>query len=391
MSKVLIVDQQYSVRKLLTGSLSRNGHEVAEAINGQAALEFVNRESFDLMLLDFDLPDMDGCQVLSTLKADPRTRSIPVIMLTDVQSNERKAACLRLGASNIVTKPCDGSLARYVRVALHEGQEIERVKLDMETTPPVAFYPEVPAAEAMPDTQLEQIPSDQPSKFISKGGGLVPLELVLCGGLCVGELAIIEGPPDSGKSLICQYLTYGAVKDGGKAALFTSSQTAEALSQQMGSIGMDVSQAIHDRELLIHPIAELQPGESPESIFGALACKIENLPRSCGLVVIDGITDLAIHCKVRTVMGFFSIFQDLCAEGKTIVVVVESSAFDSDLIGRLHQLCNTHISMKVKGRHAKVLKAAKVNNQEMRGDNGFSFRIEPGVGANVIPMFRVQI
>ena len=85
------------------------------------------------------------------------------------------------------------------------------------------------------------------------------------------------------------------------------------------------------------------------------------------------------------------MFQTLCTRGKAIVLVVQAGAFAPDLLGRLHQLCDTHISMAVRDRQVKVLNAAKVNNLGQRRDNGFSFRMEPGEGAKVVPMFQVRI
>ncbi len=85
------------------------------------------------------------------------------------------------------------------------------------------------------------------------------------------------------------------------------------------------------------------------------------------------------------------MFQKLCTRGKAIVVVAQAGAFAPDLLGRLHQLCDTHLSMAVRDRQVKVLNAAKVNNLEQRKDNGFSFRVEPGVGAKVVPMFQVRV
>ena len=85
------------------------------------------------------------------------------------------------------------------------------------------------------------------------------------------------------------------------------------------------------------------------------------------------------------------MFQTLCTRGKAIVVVAQAAAFAPDLLGRLHQLCDTHISMAVRDRQVKVLNAAKVNSLAQRKDNGFSFRVEPGVGAKVVPMFQVRV
>ncbi len=395
MAKILIIDHQSSIRMWLTTSLGRSGHEVIQGTNGKSALEIASREPIDLMILDADLPGIDGRPVLSILKEDPLTRSIPVIMLTSIPSYETEAVGLRLGASNVLTKPCNfEDLAVHVRVALREGQESAKEK------PRGAEVPAVPADlehlinAASPDLEPISKSSDKHSKFISSGGGLAPLEAVLGGGLTAGELALIEGQLDCGKSLICQYLMYGTIMDGWEVTLFSSDQTAEILSQRMASIGMEVSRAVQDSTLSVRSFARPSSGENPSTLFSALASEIERLPRSCRLVLVDGITDLAILCDDRTIMGFFSTFQKLCVDGKAIVVVADSSAFDPALLGRLHKLCNTHINMTrqmVRNIPAMVLNATKVHNIEMPSDNGFSFRVEPEVGVRIIPVSRVRL
>ena len=124
MARVVIVDSHPAIRKWLNASLGKIGHQVDQATDGKTALETASREPIDLMLVAVDLPRMSGCQVLFNLKGNPRTRAIPVIMLTSIQSYETEAECLRLGASNVVTKPCSfDDLATHIRVALREGQE----------------------------------------------------------------------------------------------------------------------------------------------------------------------------------------------------------------------------------------------------------------------------
>ena len=391
MARVLIVDSHPAIRKWLNASVGKIGHQVDQATDGKTALETASREPIDLMLVAVDLPRMSGCQVLFNLKGNPRTRAIPVIMLTSIQSYETEAECLRLGASNVVTKPCSfDDLATHIRVALREGQETVGEKPSGGALQDQAEW-EQPTAEALPNAQPALKSSEQLSKFVSTGGGLAPLRLVLGGGLAAESLTLIEGPLVSDMGLICQYLMYGAIMESSEAALFSSKQTVEDLSREMGSMGMDVSGSIQDNKLSVRSIAKPSPGETPEALFGALAAEIDCLPRSCGLVIIDGITDLAIFCQDRTIMGFFSIFQKLCTAGKAIVVVAESSAFAPDLLSRLRQLCDTHISMMVRDRQVRVLNAVKVNNLEQRRDNGFSFRVEPGVGITIVPMFQVRV
>ena len=136
MARVLIVDSHSAIREWLNASLGKIGHEVDQATSGKTALETASREPIDLMLVDVDLPGMDGYQVLSNLKGNPQTRAIPVIMLTSIPSYEMESSCLRLGASIVLTKPCSfEELGVHIRVALREGQQSGEKRPDVAATP----------------------------------------------------------------------------------------------------------------------------------------------------------------------------------------------------------------------------------------------------------------
>ena len=92
-------------------------------------------------------------------------------------------------------------------------------------------------------------------------------------------------------------------------------------------------------------------------------------------------------------MGFFSSCQRQCEEGRTIVVVARPSAFNQNLLARLHGLCNTHISMvmeTVRDKMVTTLEVAKVSNSEPRSDNRLSFQVEPDLRVKIIPKSRVR-
>ena len=93
-------------------------------------------------------------------------------------------------------------------------------------------------------------------------------------------------------------------------------------------------------------------------------------------------------------MGFFTSCQRQCEEGKTIILVARSSAFDQNLLSRLHELCNTHMNLvmeTVRNKMVTTLEATKVNNAESRSDNRLSFQVEAELGVNIIPVSRVRV
>ncbi len=109
---LLIVDDNEITRDLLARRLTREGHQVAVANGGRQGLEMIERENFDLVLLDVIMPEMNGYQVLDRLKAQGRLRDLPVIMLSTFGEMESVAQCIRMGAEDYLSKPYDPVLLR---------------------------------------------------------------------------------------------------------------------------------------------------------------------------------------------------------------------------------------------------------------------------------------
>lgn len=103
MSKILAVDDEPRVLTLLSRFLGGEGHQVVEAANGQAALALLDREQFDLVLLDLVMPQISGLQLLSTLRSRPDTP--PVIVLSAVSDVGARVQALDRGAVDFVGKP----------------------------------------------------------------------------------------------------------------------------------------------------------------------------------------------------------------------------------------------------------------------------------------------
>jgi adenylate cyclase len=105
LAAVLVVDDIEANRDLLGRRLQRQGHTVTLAQDGLQALELIQAQPFDLVLLDIMMPKMNGYQVLEHLKADPALRYIPVIMISAVDDLDSVVKCIELGAEDYLTKP----------------------------------------------------------------------------------------------------------------------------------------------------------------------------------------------------------------------------------------------------------------------------------------------
>ena len=105
--RVLVVDDEPGLTQPLGEALESLGAAPFVAFNGQQALDELARECPDLVVLDAHMPVMDGFQVLEAIRANPATRSLPVILLTEADNNEEIVRGMRLGATMTQSKPIE--------------------------------------------------------------------------------------------------------------------------------------------------------------------------------------------------------------------------------------------------------------------------------------------
>ena len=102
---ILVVDDNATNRDVLGKRLQREGYHVAAAQDGENALEMLQNQTFDLVLLDILMPGLDGYQVLEQLKADAELRHIPVIMISALHEMDSVIRCIEIGAEDYLPKP----------------------------------------------------------------------------------------------------------------------------------------------------------------------------------------------------------------------------------------------------------------------------------------------
>ena len=109
---MLVVDDESLNREMLIRRLQREGCHPAGACSGPEALELLGRDQFDVILLDIQMPGMNGIEVLQVLKQDAQFRHLPVIMLSALTDVDRVARCIELGADDYLPKPINAVLLR---------------------------------------------------------------------------------------------------------------------------------------------------------------------------------------------------------------------------------------------------------------------------------------
>jgi len=104
--KILLVDDSTTMRRIQKNTLEKLGYtEVMEAGDGQEAIASLKKCKVDLVLMDWNMPNMNGLDALKAIKADPDLKSIPVMMVTSESEKTRIIEAIQSGAANYVVKP----------------------------------------------------------------------------------------------------------------------------------------------------------------------------------------------------------------------------------------------------------------------------------------------
>ncbi|HKK52336.1 MAG TPA: response regulator [Myxococcota bacterium] len=116
MQRILIVEDSATMRSLLASSLEDLDRpvKIVEAESGFEALRFLPRESFDLVVTDINMPDINGLELVSFIKNNPRHASIPLVIVSTEGSDRDRDKGLQLGADAYLVKPFDPELLRQV-------------------------------------------------------------------------------------------------------------------------------------------------------------------------------------------------------------------------------------------------------------------------------------
>jgi len=134
--RILVCDDDPHVREFLAEFLAREGYATVLATNGREALELVERAPPDLVLLDVDMPGMDGFETCRRLKNDERTALIPVTMLTGGQGPSQRTRGIEAGADDFLGKPID---AATLRARIRTQIRLKRMIDQLERTETVIF------------------------------------------------------------------------------------------------------------------------------------------------------------------------------------------------------------------------------------------------------------
>lgn len=215
------------------------------------------------------------------------------------------------------------------------------------------------------------------------------------GGIPVGSLCLIEGHSGAGKSVLSQHLTFGALKNvQNSVAYYTTENTVRSLITQMDSLSLTILDYFLAGNFQIYPLSLRKNIENTEIRFRNLILHFSNLPKQIKLIIVDSITLLLAHSDQVPIIDFFSACKNLCDDGRTVVLVAHSYAFEDEILSRSRSLCDAHLRLKLEqvgDRLVKVLEVLKVRGAERPTGDIVSFEVEPKLGIRIIPLARAKV
>lgn len=172
---LLIADDNEENREILSRQLERLGHRTATVSGGAEAIALLATESFDLILLDLMMPELDGYQTLQQIKSDPAIANTPVIMVTALDEIESAARCIEMGAADYLTKPFNPTLLR-ARINASLRTKWARDRENQLTAELQENYEKLLAAEKMRDDLTGMIVHDLRTPLTSVLSGLMTID-----------------------------------------------------------------------------------------------------------------------------------------------------------------------------------------------------------------------
>jgi putative two-component system response regulator len=188
---VLVVDDSRANRELLEGNLEPLGYDVRQAEDGLEALDLIDAEEPDLVLLDVDMPRLDGLEVCRRIKAHPTRRLVPVVLITAHQERATRIRGLEAGADDFLTKPFDATeLLVRTRVLLRDRELNKR--LDATENVMLAFARTVEARDRYTIHHAERVGLYSREMGAAAGLDREDLDLLYVGGILhdIGKIAI---------------------------------------------------------------------------------------------------------------------------------------------------------------------------------------------------------
>jgi len=212
------------------------------------------------------------------------------------------------------------------------------------------------------------------------------------GGFPLSSLTLIEGPNDSGKSVLVQQITYAALKSGLRVLYITTENTVKGLLSNMQSLSWDVTDFFAQGFFKITPLYTSGTRWSTEVSKYFLTTLLNYIKKKydfLDVVIIDSLTHLVAYASENDVLDFFSQCRQLVdLSGKTIILTLHSYSLKQELLVRVRAICDGHFNLSIRNFRDKnylTLNVAKLKGASQSSGSFISFEVTPAFGIKVLP------
>ena len=204
---------------------------------------------------------------------------------------------------------------------------------------------------------------------------------------------LLEGDSDSGKSVLCQHLAYGAVRSNVSTVYYSTENTAQSLIFQMRSLNLEVTDFFLSDIFRVYPLMIPTLGGERHGVLQALPEHFYSRPPEFSLFILDSATGLTDESNPSELLDFFLGCKTFCVSGKSVIAVVDSNAFSDGLLARVRSLCDVHLILRtsyLSDRLVRTLEVPKILGVGQPKRNHVSFEIELGRGMKIINVLQAR-
>jgi len=223
--------------------------------------------------------------------------------------------------------------------------------------------------------------------------GVKEIDNQLGGGITTGSLTLVEGPSETGKSVICQYLTHNSLSSVKTSiAYYSTDKSVKGLVDQMDSLSMPVLDYLLADQLRIYPLQHSQGMRDSKKNLIQLTNHILRLPKRFNFVIIDSVTSFIHNLPKIFKLDFFYNCREICQQGRTIVIVMNSLAMEHDIMKRVYMLCDDYLKFRQEESANRAMKTLDI--PKLHGADHYTkeicFEVKPKEGIHIIPFGKLK-
>jgi flagellar protein FlaH len=234
---------------------------------------------------------------------------------------------------------------------------------------------------------------DEKKNIISSGND--EIDKRLGEGIPLGSLVLIEGENDTGKSVLCQQMTYGGLNQLHRIAYYSTENTIKSMLMQMESLTLDVSDFYswgYFRIFPVHLEGVEWTSDQMKGTLHLLSAHIKNVRER--VIIIDSLTMFTTYSGEDSIFEFLTNLKNFCDRGYTIFVTLHQHAFKEDTLVRVRSSCDCHLFLRkeqLNDRYISVMEVSKIRGAKITTGNIVSFEVQPGYGIRIIPISQARV